>query len=331
MGMFKKNNGVCNKCGISFDKSPILNGKKRNLNRRKYCLNCSPFGTGSNNVERGTSNFKEDDYIETLYDYDKNFVLNEEDMLKVGEYYQMLDPFKQIKTKKGSILIKKESNNCFTCVSHYKNLRGYYTIGRRGKVLQLHRYIYQVYKIKDGEIPEGYLIRHACDNTSCVNPEHLLLGTPQDNMRDATNRGNFPVGSKNGTSKLKDDEVDEIIELLKEGTISQQKIADKYGVNQGLISMIKNNKMWKHKTSETKIIYNSLNKMKAQVKRSDVGFRGVSYVKNRGKYVVRVKIEGKLKQFGSYETALEAAKKADEELIRIYGEDVITNKKMGLY
>ena len=53
--------------------------------------------------------------------------------------------------------------------------------GSRGTTQLAHRFIYQSLK---GPIPEGLKILHSCDNSRCINPEHLILGTQQDNMLD---------------------------------------------------------------------------------------------------------------------------------------------------
>lgn len=42
-----------------------------------------------------------------------------------------------------------------------------------------------------GEIPERMVVCHRCDNTKCINPEHLFLGTQHDNVMDAVKKGRW--------------------------------------------------------------------------------------------------------------------------------------------
>jgi hypothetical protein len=50
-----------------------------------------------------------------------------------------------------------------------------------GEVFRTHRLSWVV---AHGKIPPGLCVLHKCDNAACINPEHLFLGTQNDNIRD---------------------------------------------------------------------------------------------------------------------------------------------------
>ena len=63
------------------------------------------------------------------------------------------------------------------------------------------------YSLKNGPIPDGYVVRHKCDNPSCINPEHLEVGTQADNIADKVSRGRQARGSGVGRAILTEESV----------------------------------------------------------------------------------------------------------------------------
>jgi hypothetical protein len=112
------------------------------------------------------------------------------------------------------------------------------------KTARVHRIAYQVFV---GEIPQGKFVCHKCDNPSCVNPEHLFLGTRQDNVddREQKNRNHHVIGEKNPKSKMTDAKVIEARELYSYGYTSRM-LAEKYGMDHTTILDIVKGRSWKH-------------------------------------------------------------------------------------
>lgn len=97
-----------------------------------------------------------------------------------------------------------------------------------------------VYELSSGENIDGLVVRHTCDNPRCINPKHLIKGTPRENMMDRNER------TGNGWAKLTKDQV-RAIRLLN-GKFMQIEIAEMFGVRPQTISSIIRGKHWKHVT-----------------------------------------------------------------------------------
>lgn len=107
----------------------------------------------------------------------------------------------------------------------------------------VHRLSYILHK---GEIPDGMLILHSCDNPRCVNPKHLRVGTTLDNMRDRHAKGHYSVGSQNTAAKLTEADVAEIRRIYNTSRTSTKVIAKQFSITREHAWNIATRRSWKH-------------------------------------------------------------------------------------
>lgn len=135
-----------------------------------------------------------------------------------------------------------------------------------GIKIAAHRYSWRLHF---GEFDLKLYVCHKCDNPSCVNPNHLFLGTQKANMQDCSAKGRvkaFPTGDshpfrmnpdivtrgeKNGMAQLTEKQVSEIkskyipyINCSKPS--NRRQLALEYGVSEMIISNIIHGRTWRH-------------------------------------------------------------------------------------
>lgn len=115
------------------------------------------------------------------------------------------------------------------------------------------------YLINYGVDPLKLCVCHRCDNRMCVNPEHLFLGTTQENTADRHRKGrsasgagngrvlhpdSYPVGTEHKMSKVNDD----IIRTIRDhqGKLTSRQTAAIFGLEKTQVLRIWRRKCWKH-------------------------------------------------------------------------------------
>lgn len=141
-----------------------------------------------------------------------------------------------------ALVDKSDSSGCWVWQGVLKgNGYGGFSITQQGqkKGWFSHRY---AWTIVNGEIPDGLLVCHHCDNRRCCNPAHLFLGTASDNMQDMIQKGR----KVNGRAKLNEQDVVQIRTAYANGNHTMRGLARMYQVDKRTIQKIIHRQAWKN-------------------------------------------------------------------------------------
>lgn len=121
---------------------------------------------------------------------------------------------------------------------------GYGRLRFQGRPFQAHRV---AYILRHGPIPDGASVLHSCDNRVCCNPDHLFLGSHQDNMTDMRRKGRArgARGERQHTARLTAADVLDIREKFAAG-VRIIDIARQRGLHKSHVGQIVHRDIWKH-------------------------------------------------------------------------------------
>lgn len=138
-------------------------------------------------------------------------------------------PEQQIIAFWSKVAITADDDKCWLWLAS-KNRWGYGNIKWQGKMERANRVAWMM---PNYVIPDGMIICHSCDNTSCVNPKHLFLGTHQDNMTDKVKKGRHVslYGEDHPSHKISDEDVKYIRERYAMGGITYREIGEQLGIS----------------------------------------------------------------------------------------------------
>lgn len=102
------------------------------------------------------------------------------------------------------------------------------------------------WEIHFGKIPQGKFVCHRCDNTLCVRPDHLFLGTAQTNQDDCKAKGRSTFGERNGRAVVTAEIVLMMRLLHRWKGIGGAELGRRYGLHKDSVYSILRRRNWKH-------------------------------------------------------------------------------------
>ena len=141
---------------------------------------------------------------------------------------------------------KKSDNECWEWIGNkMPNGYGQFSLGKKSQGSEgAHRVSWKLHNKE--EIPHRWHVMHKCDNPSCVNPNHLSIGTAKENTQDMIAKGRkrtvSPKGELNGKSLLNEEQV----RTIKASKLSHAALARKLGVSPNCVRGVRIGRTWTH-------------------------------------------------------------------------------------
>lgn len=135
------------------------------------------------------------------------------------------------------------TDECWPWIGAHRN--GYGAIKHGHKVLSAHVVSYVIHH---GQIPDGMLVTHSCDNRTCCNPSHLHLGTFRDNVIEMQQRRLVSTqrGIEAYNAILDEDRVREIRRFASENHCGYVRASRHFGLNKHTVRNVLRGETWKH-------------------------------------------------------------------------------------
>lgn len=117
-----------------------------------------------------------------------------------------------------------------------------YGMGGKPRYLSAHR---ESYAAAYGPIPEGMHVCHKCDTRPCINPAHLYVGTPAQNVKDRVQRRRSSGGSMPGGANPAAKLTAEQVAAVRQSKVPARELAAALGVSQSAVRHIRSGRRWR--------------------------------------------------------------------------------------
>lgn len=144
--------------------------------------------------------------------------------------------------------IKKTDSCWFWIGSTYRAGYGHFRrkINNKWQMEKAHRFSYEIYYGVTRNSMKGLFVCHTCDNPSCVNPDHLFLGTNKDNVNDMVRKKRHSFGRDKNHSWLSFDLAERIRETKRQNpSLTCEELGIKFETSKQQVSRILTNQIWK--------------------------------------------------------------------------------------